>query len=130
MSAGVLRAAPSVGAVEAQLCTIQRTAAEGAGDVLDVFARALLPRLRALLERERREGELVDVASTVALMNLYLHGIEPRITNNDSIADPPSGERFDVVLTNPPFGNKGGRTERHLHRTIKHSGTGRHGPPL
>ena len=40
-------------------------------------------------------------------MNLYLHGIEPMITLGDSIYEPPSNERFDVVLTNPPFGTKG-----------------------
>ena len=40
-------------------------------------------------------------------MNLYLHGIEPHIRLGDSIYEPPSGERFDVVLTNPPFGTKG-----------------------
>jgi len=40
-------------------------------------------------------------------MNLYLHGIEPHIALGDSIYEPPSGERFDVVLTNPPSGTKG-----------------------
>lgn len=43
----------------------------------------------------------------LALMNLYLHGIEPHITLGDTIYDPASSERFDVVLTNPPFGTKG-----------------------
>jgi type I restriction enzyme M protein len=41
-------------------------------------------------------------------MNLYLHGIggeESPILVGDSLrADP--GERFDLVLTNPPFGKK------------------------
>jgi len=40
-------------------------------------------------------------------MNLYLHQVEPHIVLGDSIYDTPSGERFDVVLTNPPFGTKG-----------------------
>ena len=43
----------------------------------------------------------------MALMNLYLHGIEPKIAPNDSIYDPPTSQRFDVILTNPPFGTKG-----------------------
>ena len=51
--------------------------------------------------------ELVDRPKRMALMNLYLHGIEPQILKGDSIADPPSAERFDVILTNPPFGTKG-----------------------
>ena len=40
-------------------------------------------------------------------MNLYLHGIEPQIQLGDSIYEPPAAERFDVILTNPPFGTKG-----------------------
>ncbi|MDQ2811038.1 MAG: type I restriction-modification system subunit M [Actinomycetota bacterium] len=44
-----------------------------------------------------------------ALMNLYLHQVEPHITLGDSIYEVPSNQRFDVVLTNPPFGNKGAK---------------------
>jgi type I restriction enzyme M protein len=40
-------------------------------------------------------------------MNLYLHGIDPHVVIGDSIYEPPSGDRFNVVLTNPPFGTKG-----------------------
>jgi len=43
----------------------------------------------------------------LALMNLYLHGLEPKIKLGDSIYEAPDGRRFDVVLTNPPFGTKG-----------------------
>ncbi len=43
----------------------------------------------------------------MALMNLYLHGLEPEITLGDSIYEVPDSRRFDVVLTNPPFGTKG-----------------------
>jgi len=52
-------------------------------------------------------ADLVARPRRMALMNLYLHGIEPHIKLGDSIAEPPSGDRFDVVLTNPPFGTKG-----------------------
>ncbi len=51
--------------------------------------------------------ELVPRPRRLALMNLYLHGIEPHIRLGDTIAEPPSAERFNVVLTNPPFGTKG-----------------------
>jgi type I restriction enzyme M protein len=51
--------------------------------------------------------ELVPRPRRLALMNLYLHGIEPHIRLGDSIAEPPAAERFDVILTNPPFGTKG-----------------------
>ena len=49
----------------------------------------------------------VERPRRLALMNLMLHGLEPVIRLGDSIYDPPSGERYDVVLTNPPFGTKG-----------------------
>ena len=40
-------------------------------------------------------------------MNLYLHQVEPHITLGDSIYETPTDQRFDVILTNPPFGTKG-----------------------
>jgi type I restriction enzyme M protein len=40
-------------------------------------------------------------------MNLFLHGVEPQIYLGDTIYTPPRTERYDVVLTNPPFGTKG-----------------------
>src|SRR5438876_942709 len=43
----------------------------------------------------------------MALMNLYLHNSEPQITLGDSIYETPGSVRYDVVLTNPPFGTKG-----------------------
>jgi type I restriction enzyme M protein len=51
--------------------------------------------------------ELVPRPRRLALMNLYLHGVEPQIRLGDAIYDPPGDRRFDVVLTNPPFGTKG-----------------------
>ncbi len=51
--------------------------------------------------------ELVARPRRLALMNMYLHQVEPRITIGDSIYDEPGSQRFDVVLTNPPFGNRG-----------------------
>ncbi len=53
--------------------------------------------------------ELVRRPRRLALMNLYLHGLEPEIILGDSIYEPPGDRRFDVVLTNPPFGNKGAK---------------------
>ncbi len=52
--------------------------------------------------------EIVDNAARLCVMNLYLHGIggeESPIIVGDALASDP-GERFDVVLTNPPFGKK------------------------
>lgn len=52
--------------------------------------------------------EIVDATARLCVMNLYLHGIggdESPIIVGDSLASDP-GERFDMVLTNPPFGKK------------------------
>ena len=51
--------------------------------------------------------ELVPRPRRLALMNMYLHQVEPRITLGDSIYEVPGSQRFDVILTNPPFGTKG-----------------------
>lgn len=51
--------------------------------------------------------DLVERPRRLALMNLYLHQIEPQIFLGDSIYEAPTSQRFDVILTNPPFGTKG-----------------------
>jgi len=51
--------------------------------------------------------DLVARPRRLALMNLFLHGIEPHIVLGDTIYEVPSSERFEVILTNPPFGTKG-----------------------
>lgn len=51
--------------------------------------------------------ELVARPRRLALMNMYLHQVEPQITLGDSIYQVPTSQRFDVILTNPPFGTKG-----------------------
>jgi type I restriction enzyme M protein len=57
-----------------------------------------------------RGWEIVDNTARLCAMNLLLHGIgapeaDSPITVADSLAADP-GERFDMVLTNPPFGKK------------------------
>lgn len=51
--------------------------------------------------------DLVPRPRRLALMNMYLHGIEPHIELGDSIYEADRGDRYDVVITNPPFGTKG-----------------------
>lgn len=61
--------------------------------------------------------ELVDAVTRLGAMNLLLHGVgptsdeegEPPITTGDSLASHPQ-RRFDVILSNPPFGLSGGTT--------------------
>ena len=52
--------------------------------------------------------DIVDSVVRLCTMNLYLHGIggeESPIITDDALASDP-GSRFDIVLTNPPFGKK------------------------
>jgi type I restriction enzyme M protein len=63
------------------------------------------------LSQEALHGwEIVEGAARLCVMNLYLHGIGQDSTVSpirvdDSLAEDP-GDRFDMVLTNPPFGKK------------------------
>lgn len=57
-----------------------------------------------------RGWEIVQSTYRLCLMNLFLHNISDidgnsPITRNDALLSDP-GERFDYVLTNPPFGKK------------------------
>ena len=64
---------------------------------------------RRLKEGTFRGWELVQSTARLCAMNLMLHGIGSEknvpITVADALAADPD-ERFDVVLTNPPFGKK------------------------
>ncbi|GDX41271.1 DNA methyltransferase [Armatimonadota bacterium] len=51
--------------------------------------------------------ELVARPRRLALMNMYLHQVEPHIKLGDSIYEVPGSQKFDIILTNPPFGTKG-----------------------
>ncbi len=71
----------------------------------------------AMLDRGERErlqnrtfsgGEIVPETKRLALMNLFLHEIEADVYYGDSLAEGPhTSKRYDVVMTNPPFGTKG-----------------------
>ena len=65
-------------------------------------------RQRKLREQSLSGVDIVDEVVRLCGMNLYLHGIgngESPIRFADALASDP-GERYDVVLTNPPFGKK------------------------
>ena len=76
---------------------ISKPVSGGVLDRADYFIRKKVYYGQDLVPRPRR----------LALMNLFLHGVEPHIALGDTIYEPDRGERFDVVLTNPPFGTKG-----------------------
>jgi type I restriction enzyme M protein len=61
-----------------------------------------------------RGTEIVDTAARLCVMNLLLHGIgaedaDSPITVDDSLKGDP-GYRYEMVLTNPPFGKKSSMT--------------------
>src|SRR4051794_28562265 len=69
---------------------------------------------RALRYEALKGWEIVDNTARLCVMNLLLHGIgdeeheSPIIVDDALKADP--GERFEMVLTNPPFGRKSSMT--------------------
>jgi type I restriction enzyme M protein len=66
---------------------------------------------RDLAKRFRKKTffgqELVARPRRLALMNLFLHNIEPALSLGDTIYEPAAPQRFDMILTNPPFGTRG-----------------------
>ncbi len=51
--------------------------------------------------------ELVARPRRLALMNMFLHGVEPHIELQDAIYNTPGSTKYDVILANPPFGTRG-----------------------
>jgi type I restriction enzyme M protein len=78
--------------------------------VNDKFGSSLDPDQKKHLRTEFVNGwELVPATGRLAIMNLYLHGINadpcPIRSGTDSLASDP-GVKFSMILTNPPFGKK------------------------
>ena len=79
------------------------------------YGRKLDPIKKEFLKFQAFKGwEIVQSTYRLCLMNLFLHNIgdfdgTPPIIRGDSLlADP--GDRFDYILTNPPFGKKSSMT--------------------
>lgn len=67
---------------------------------------------RRFLKHDALNGwEIVDNTARLCVMNMFLHGIggdedsDNPIRVSDSLSGDP-GDRFDMILTNPPFGKK------------------------
>jgi type I restriction enzyme M protein len=80
----------------------------------DYIAKKYAPLDKGQLEHLNKKAlhgwEIVDNTARLCVMNLYLHGIGANggsspIHVDDSLAADP-GKRFDMILTNPPFGKK------------------------
>jgi len=92
----------------------------GTGGFLVAAYEWLLNESKGSLERDLAKrirtqtyfGQDIDPEPRrLAVMNVYLHQVEPHIERKDSISEIPSTERYDVVLTNPPFGTRGANEE-------------------
>ncbi|MBP9041627.1 MAG: SAM-dependent DNA methyltransferase [Anaerolineaceae bacterium] len=88
----------------------------GTGGFLIGAAEWMFRKYGAQLDRDvqkrMRRGtysgcELVLETRRLGLMNLFLHEIEGNLHYGDSIAEPPHGQQYHIILTNPPFGVKG-----------------------
>ena len=71
------------------------------------------PQKTKLKEETFKGWELVQATARLCAMNMLLHGIgsqdfEPIVVSDSLAADP--GDRFEMVLTNPPFGKKSSTT--------------------
>src|SRR5579875_2034852 len=65
-----------------------------------------------LKESAFKGWDIVPEVVRLCAMNLYLHGIgsiESPIINTDALISDP-GDRFDIIMTNPPFGKKSSMT--------------------
>ncbi|MCC7137788.1 MAG: SAM-dependent DNA methyltransferase [Planctomycetes bacterium] len=84
------------------------------GHVAEAYGKRLDRDAKRHLKYQALRGmELVDGVARLCAMNLFLHGIGPLAEQGetpveggvDSLSTQPN-RRFDVVLTNPPFGKK------------------------
>jgi type I restriction enzyme M protein len=72
------------------------------------------PDQKAHLKLHALHGvEIVDAVTRLCAMNLLLHGVgpsiestDPPVITGDSLSAGPGNDRFDLVLTNPPFSRK------------------------
>ena len=86
------------------------------GFILAAYNYLANPKIYALDKKQKeflrfrtfKGKDIVDSVVRLCVMNLYLHGIggeESPIETGDSLISDP-GERFEIVMTNPPFGKK------------------------
>ena len=78
------------------------------GSIMERFPHLERDQVEHLRSGAFTGWEIADLPARLCAMNMVLHGIESPesdspITVDDALRDPP-GERFDMVLTNPPFG--------------------------
>ena len=84
--------------------------------MIKAFRTASEFRIAVTVDMIATGTDIVPGVVSLCAMNLYLHGIgstkdanDPPVDRADALAQP-SGRKFDMILTNPPFGKKGGYT--------------------
>ncbi|MFH1200689.1 MAG: N-6 DNA methylase, partial [Candidatus Micrarchaeota archaeon] len=76
--------------------------------LMDITKESIDRRIIKRIKDKTYHGqELVPRPRRLALMNLFLHGLETFIYLGDSIYEPYRGKLHSCILTNPPFGTKG-----------------------
>lgn len=91
---------PAVGTAGFLVCAYEWLLAQTRG----AFDRDVAKRIKS---KTYYGQELVARPRRLALMNLFLHNVEPTIYLGDTIYEAPTSQRYDIILTNPPFGTKG-----------------------
>ena len=91
---------PAVGTAGFLVCAYEWLLAQTKG----AFDRDVAKRIKS---KTYYGQELVARPRRLALMNLFLHNVEPTICLGDTIYEAPSSQRYDIILTNPPFGTRG-----------------------
>ncbi|MCP5415190.1 MAG: SAM-dependent DNA methyltransferase [Chromatiaceae bacterium] len=81
--------------------------------LVDNYPNMTKPQKKALKAETFKGWELVQSTARLCAMNMLLHGIgdqqyEPIVVSDSLASDP--GDRFDLILANPPFGKKSGTT--------------------
>lgn len=92
---------PACGTGGFLVCAYEWLMSQTKGGAID---RDLAKRVRS---KTYMGQDLTAQPRRLALMNLFLHNVVPTIGSGDTIYDPPPSEKYDVILTNPPFGTKG-----------------------
>ena len=77
----------------------------------DEGSKLKIPDRERLIKKTFSGGDLEENTRRLGLMNCYLHEIEADVYNDDSLAEGSHvNKKYDLVLTNPPFGSRGAGT--------------------
>lgn len=74
----------------------------------DDGSKLKIPDRKRLVKKTFSGGDNVVTTRRLGLMNCFLHEIEPDLYLDNSLSQGPHvGKRYNLILTNPPFGSSG-----------------------